>query len=326
MAEYLSELTKKTLQQFNWIEGDPIPENLGALFAQIHERSPASKSPGLYVDVKGMSQVDIDAVNAALADAKVLADKRRQQKEADEKTAGLSPEMIALQKNIENAAEHSTEIIDDRREAKQPEPAPEQTAAKTETATTTEIPEVTLSEKPVQEVFCPRCNWDMRMKYDIEMTEADKEVFIASVLGGTRMQKSYSIMKDRYIIKFRGLTAEENKKIHRQLLVDQKNDEFQSDTEWFLKFFEYRLACSVETVAVDDKILAMVPELDDIKDAELPSKTDDKNLPPLVRLRNYVLGDLFKMEITRRLVSGKFREFQRLYETLEAMAVEPNFW
>ena len=166
----------------------------------------------------------------------------------------------------------------------------------------------------------------MRQKYEVAATEADKELFVAAVLGGKRFFKNYTLMGGRYEIKFRSLLAEENKQIHRRMLLDQKRDEFQSDTEWFLRFFEYRLACSVEAVIADDKVIATVPELDEVSALELPNKTDDKELDSLTRLRNYVVIDVLKTEITRRLVSNQFREFQRLYESLEAMALEPSFW
>jgi hypothetical protein len=58
----------------------------------------------------------------------------------------------------------------------------------------------------------------------------------------------------------------------------------------------------------------------------LPNKNDNEQQSALLRLREYVLNDQLKSELTRRLVSTQFRQFQRLYESLEAMALEPNFW
>jgi hypothetical protein len=330
MAEYVSELTRKTLQQFGWADGDPIPENMGDLLAQIHERTPASKVPGLYVDVSAMPPADIELIKTALAAAKVKVERDRKQAEYSAKTAGMSPEMISLYNKVTPTQEETgPQIIDDRQTnppiAPPPPPPPAQEAPPS-AEPVVEAPDVQLNAAPAVEVFCPRCNWDMRQKYEVAATEADKELFVAAVLGGKRFLKNYTLMGGRYEVKFRSLLAEENKQIHRRMLLDQKRDEFQSDTEWFLRFFEYRLACSVEAVIADNKVIATVPELDEVSALELPNKTDDKELDPLVRLRNYVVADILKTEITRRLVSNQFREFQRLYESLEAMALEPSFW
>lgn len=324
MSVNLSDGTRNTLQQFGWQEGDPIPSNLSDILADIYEKNPACKTAGLYVDIKELAEEDINKIKEALEAEKELEKERQAKAEYNAKTAGMSPQMKALYDKVSQPAA-AVEIVDDRETAVLPEKQPEQTRAEP-VKEKQEEPEVALMPEPAKDVFCPRCNWDMRIHYEVAPTEADKEIFMASVLGGGRMQKSYKLMGGKYEVKFRGLLAEENKQIHRQLLLEQKRDEFQSDTEWFLRFFEYRLACSVELIAVNEKVLALVPELSDVAESELPNKTDNKEFTPLERLRNYVIGELLKTEVTRRLVSGKFREFQRLYEALEAMALEPNFW
>lgn len=323
MTANLSDGTRKTLEQFGWIDGDPIPANMGDIFADIYTKNPACRAAGLYVDITKLDAGDITTIKTALDEEKVAEKKRQERAEYDAKTAGMSPQMKALYDKVSQPTA-AVEIVDDRGAPK--EAATEEPEPVVEKIPESEVPEVPLAPEPVREAFCPRCNWDMRQKYEAIPTEEDKQVFMASVLGGTRMQKTYSIMAGKYEVKFRGLLAEENKHIHRQLLLDQKRDEFQSDTEWFLRFFEYRLACSVQAIVADGKLIAIVPELSEVAQTELPNKTDDQTLQPIERLRNYVVGDLLKVEVTRRLVSNKFREFQRNYEALEAMALEPNFW
>jgi hypothetical protein len=331
MAEYMSELTKKTLQQFGWQLGEPVPENMGELLAGIHERTPASKVPGLYVDASAMSEKDVELIKQKLAAAKVRAIADQERAEKEKKTAGMSQNMRELYEKV-SEMEAGPAIIDDRATA--PADTQEAAAEIQASATAAPVPPIVTEPPeppvnllaPVIEPFCPRCSWDMRQKYESNPTEVDKEIFMASILGGTRMHKNYSIMGGRYNIKFRGLLAEENRQIHHQMLLDQKRDGFGSDTEWFLRFFEYRLACSIEAVVVDDKVIALVPELENVAGVELPNKTDNKELDPLTRLRNYVVLDVLKIEVTRRLVCNQFRQFQRLYEAMEAMALEPNFW
>jgi hypothetical protein len=331
---YVSEFTKKTLEQFGWVVGDPVPTNMGTLLDDIKGRTAATKKAGIYVDAELMAESDVTAVKKALADAKSAVAAAQKRQEADKKLAGIKvdPKTAALYEKLnESDADNAPKIIDDRETAptvkpevtveEQPPAELEKPAADLESA----IPPVDLT-KPVHAAFCPRCNWDMRMDFGVDVTESDKEAFVAITLGGERFKKTYTLLNGKYAIRFRSLLADENTAIHHQLLLDQRKEEFLSDTEWFLRMFEYRLACSVDIVLVNDKPTGIVPELDAVPNTELPTKYDDKEKPALVRLRNYVIVDLLKSEVTRRLVGTQFREFQRLCEALEAMALEPNFW
>jgi hypothetical protein len=331
---YVSEFTKKTLQQFGWVVGDPVPTNLSTLLDEIKERTPASKKAGIYVDVDVMAEADVEAVRKTLEAAKVAVVTAQKQQSIAEKTAGFDPQTAALYAKLsEQEDESKPQIIDDREAAPvvtpaapdaEPEPAPEQ-LEKPAVELENDMPLINV-DQPVKVAFCPRCNWDLRQDFNITVTEADKEAFVAITLGSERFKKTYTILNEKYAIRFRSLLAEENTAIHHQLLLDQRKEEFLSDTEWFLRMFEYRLACSVELVVVEGKPIGMVPELDDAASMQLPTKHDDKEKTALVRLRNYVVVDLLKSEVTRRLVGNQFRNFQRLCETLEAMALEPNFW
>lgn len=328
-STYVSEFTKNTLQQFGWKQGDPVPENLGELIQAIRDRTPVTKKTGVIIDIDLMSEADVAAVKAALSNAITTAKKLAEKEKIAADTEGMLPGIqTAYQQMFGSSGEEGVQIVDDLQTPATPpatEPAVEEAAPTEQVSDGKALPPLDLLT-PVQEVFCPRCNWDMRQKYETEITEFDKENFLSTILGGTRFKKEYKFLKDKYTIVFRTLLAEENRLIHRQLVLEQQANEFLTDTEWFLKFFEYRMACSVDSVIVNDKIVAVVPELDEVGTTQLPLKHDDPSLPPLVRLHEYVVRDLFSSEIVRRLASKNFREFQRLYEALEAMALEPSFW
>lgn len=329
---YVSEFTKKTLEQFGWVVGDPVPTNLSSVLDEVKGRTPATKKLGLYVDAELMAESDIAAITKTLANAKVAVAAAHKQNAINSATSGFDPQTALLYAKISaQEDENAPKIIDDRDTA--PTVTPDVAVA--ETAPTqieklaaeleADLPLIN-AEQPVKVAFCPRCNWDLRQEFNIEVTEADKEAFVAITLGGERFKKTYTILDGKFAVRFRSLLAEENTAIHHQLLLDQRKEEFLSDTEWFLRMFEYRLACSVEAVAVNEKPIGLVPELDDVAANELPAKHDDKEKSSLIRLRNYVGSELLKSEVTRRLVGSQFRQFQRLCETLEAMALEPNFW
>lgn len=320
-SNYVSDFTKRTLQQFGWEQGDPLPANFGEILSAVQERTAPTKTTGLIVDIELMSEDDISIIKEALTAAKAAVVSARKRQRLDAATAGLSESARAIYSKLDSAED--TQIIDDRAEVK-PEPQPVEAPPP---APAVELPPVlTTTPDAAPAVICPRCTWNMRQEYDVEITEFDKEAFVAITLGGERFKKMYTLLKDKYVITFRGLLAEENTLIHHQLLLDQKDGDFLSDTEWFLRMFEYRLACSIERIAVEGQIPRPFPELAEVREMQLPNKTDDKQKSDLVRLRAYVLNDQLKSELTRRLVSAQFRQFQRLYESLEAMALEPNFW
>jgi hypothetical protein len=331
---YASEFTKKTLQQFGWALGDPIPESMGSLLSDIHARTSATKKPGIYVDAELMTPADVELVKVALQAAKGGTSASNASHdvaagiEMDEATRQLLQKLQTNQaapKQTETA--EPVQIVDDRANLPEAEPAsppPETVAAP---AVTTELPEpLPTVDVPQIEPFCPRCQWDMRLKFEGDVTQLDKEAFVAITLGGSRFKKEYEIFGGKYRVKFRSLHAEENTEIHHQLLIDQRDGHFLNDTEWFMRFFEYRLACSIEQIVVNDKPAIIVPELEEVTNKPLPDETEVGVAPRLVRLRKYVLVGTLKNEVTRRIVGNQFRQFQRLYETLEAMAVEPNFW
>jgi len=89
-----------------------------------------------------------------------------------------------------------------------------------------------------------------------------------------------------------------------------------------VQLMDYRLACSLDTITNDSgKVLAEVPEL------VMPtSPIDADSQTPIVAQLDIINKNILAQEATRRLVGMHLRQFQRLIESLEAMALEPSFW
>lgn len=345
---YVSEFTKNTLEQFGWQKGDPLLQNTGEIIQQIRERTPAAKKAGVIIDATLMSEQDIQLMRSTLAAAKQQHEIESKKQKINQAAAGLAPGVQEAYKKLAEMQE-DVSIVDDRNKPEEKtdtqteetavaapdvpaqklaDPPPKTGAPVSDASAESGVkqPDALTTIEAPQPAFCPRCEWDLRQNYDVKIDEVDKENFLITILSGTRFKKNYAMLNGKYTVIFRTLLAEENRKIHRQLVLEQRANEFFSDTEWFLKFFEYRLACSVESIVVDGKVIAVLPTLDELGVDRLPATADDPSLPGLIRMHNCVIKELFGAEITRRLVSKHFREFQRLYEALEAMALEPNFW
>lgn len=318
---YVSEFTKKTLAQFGWTDGDAIPAELGAFLVKVREELPASPRNDVLVDANLMPPAAIEQVKTMLSEAKAFAVERDRQQAADALIANLSPAAQNLYRMT--AGEADPQIIDDR-------DAPAAGAPPAPVAPTTEAAPVPPAAPPEEAdntgtapmlvlPFCPRCGWDMRQKFDIVPTDLDKEDFVATTLGNTRFKRDYKLMGGKMTIAFKTILAEENKMIHRQLVLDQDAKKIVTEAEWFVQMMEYRMALSLDYITNGDgKATAVIPEIGTIPPVDGET--------PLVTLANYVNTTYLAHEVTRRLVGTHLRQFQRLVEALEAMALEPSFW
>lgn len=324
---YVSDFTKATLGQFGWKEGDAIPADLGQLMIKMKETLPTSKRADVLIDKDVMTEEQTKQIKDMLREARDLGRKKQREAELDEQTKNMAPDVAEMYKQLELA---EPTIVDDREEAaaaaeqavEEPKQAPPPAPATAEPAASTP-PAAGEPVDPSLVVFCPRCGWDLRQKFEVVPTDRDKEDFLATLLGGARFKKKYELFGGRIVVTFRSLLAEENKLIYRQLVLDQQKNKVATEAEWFVQMMDYRLACSLETVAdKNGKVITAIPLLDEMAftpDSDEPLATP---LPKQLALVNKTMAQ----EATRRLIGTHLRQFQRLVEALEAMALEPSFW
>lgn len=319
---YVSDFTKATLGQFGWKEGDSIPADLGQLMIKMKETLPTSKRSDVLVDKDVMTEEQVTQIKDMLREARDLGRKKKRESEIEEQTKNMAPDVAEVYKQLESS---EPTIVDDREEVAQQEEAPAapEPEPKVEEKKDTEVAPTPAAVDPSLVVFCPRCGWDMRQKFDVVPSMRDKEDFLATLLGGVRFKKKYELFGGRLVVTFRSLLAEENKLIYRQLVLDQQKNKVATEAEWFVQMMDYRLACSLESVAdKNGKVISSIPTLDEMAfeaDKDEPLATP---LPKQLDLINKTMAQ----EATRRLVGTHLRQFQRLVEALEAMALEPNFW
>jgi hypothetical protein len=312
---YASDFTKKTLAQFGWKDGDVIPAELGPLLLSIKEQTPASTRTDVLIDIEKLPPEQIEKVKDLLARANAFAQRRKREEELDKTTASMSPSVADAYKKMQEQKENAPQIIDDRAEQSAGDSEIEK---EPDVEIATARPQVNDDQIPIVS-FCPRCGWDMRIKFDVVPTDRDKEDFLATLLGGARFQKRYELFGGRVVVTFRSVLAEENKLIYRQLVLDQANGTVNTEAEWFVQLMDYRLACALDTIAdKNGKVIAVVPELD------MAASTKEKTA--LVDQLALINKNVLAQEATRRLVGLQLRQFQRLIEAIEAMAVEPSFW
>lgn len=324
---YVSDFTKKTLEQFGWKVNDPIPDALGELMLQIKDRLPPSPRVDVLIVKENMSAEDVEKVEELLKIAKEVAAAKRKTAELEKVTENMSPSVREAYEKM--VAEDGPQIVDDR------ETKTDATEEKTENQTQeqSDVPidpsienkmDVGADDPLVMLPFCPRCGWDMRQKFDTDVTERDKEDFLATLLGGSRFRRDYQIAGGKMVVRLRSMLADENFLVQRQLLLDQQAGEILSEAEWFVRMAEYRMACSLEGIFDGDgKAVVANPEL---KDVPFTAPADKPTQTVLPVMRQNVNTKALAHEVTRRIVSVHLRKFQRLVEAIEAMALEPSFW
>jgi hypothetical protein len=322
---YVSDFTKKTLEQFGWRNNDAIPAELGPLMLKIKDTLPPSSRIDVLIDKDSMKDEDVENIKNMLREAKEFAKQRDQKEQFEQETENMDESVRALYSQLQ---ENEPEIIDDREtaatdEKMEDEPSAADTAV-TEPVVAAAEPEEGIIPPMAILPFCPRCGWDMQQKYDVEVTDADKEDFLVTILGGARFTREFELMGGKMILKFRSMLADENFAAQRQLLLDQNAGLIMSEAEWFLRLFEYRMACSLAAVYdANRKPLVIVPELSEFK---VETNDDNPGQTALPAAREFVHSKALSHEVTRRLAATHLRRFQRLVEAMEAMALEPSFW
>lgn len=171
---------------------------------------------------------------------------------------------------------------------------------------------------------CPRCLFDLRMQYDANPTDTDKQRFLAAMLSQTRFTKQYKLFGDQLQVIFRSLTSKESNLLFRQLNFDLQQGRIGTQAEYMMQLAAYRLAMSIAEVrnSTGAPIVEISPVFDIPHDTPGPNDTETH----LVPLLKWFDEDGITDESLRRMLGQLHRHFQRTVEALEAMASEPDFW
>ena len=329
---------RKQLTALGWQEGDPVPGDLGERIRDIQAEIandidtakpdvPADfqlKRPAL-VNITDLPPERQAELQQHLANYKQeVAAQRQQQKRESELLGEIDPatpaSVVAARRAAAAATIQSdrivTEVVDDR-------PTKSPVAARTPateppTEPPTELPTGLTGAIPPM-THCPRCLWNLQTPFEVEPTDRDKESFLCAVLGMQRFQKSIEVFGGKMAVVFRGLTANEVQTINRQLTLQMRAGEIFGEGEYFTWLMEYRLICSIASIASQGNTTIEIKPLQDWENTD-PLTT------PLPTMREWFNTSVAVHEPLRRVLAQHQRQFQRLVEALEALSADPNFW
>lgn len=84
-----------------------------------------------------------------------------------------------------------------------------------------------------------------------ELTHADKENFLKSILSDSPYTEDISLLDGQLILKFKAMTVQENTDVVNQIVLDRASGVAADNDAYFITISAYRLAISL--VAINDK-------------------------------------------------------------------------
>jgi hypothetical protein len=182
--------------------------------------------------------------------------------------------------------------------------------------------------------YCPRCNWDQGLKYEVQISDEDKRAFCRFVLTGGRFIKTYTIFDGLVRITFRSRTMVESEDVSSH--VHWKARSGQLDVHMlFVEGNKMSLAYSiakVETLGDDGqyKELATYPDVTDESYPVNTPKTPAGTVPPdaprvCKRAHDSIFATRSVSEMHYNAIYNEFMKFDRLQEVLTIRGSEPGF-
>jgi hypothetical protein len=168
--------------------------------------------------------------------------------------------------------------------------------------------------------LCVHCGWPSDKHDPIMPTRADKQNFVAAVLGGQRFTKVYDLLGGKVRVVFRSHTAKETSLMVRQLVHDWKEGKISSQQLGIIANAEYGMALALHSVETHLGPFA-VPMLDEFE-ADEP-RGGGTVIPAAAE---WVRDHVIKTEPMRQILADAYKHFLDTLAKLQAQAETPDFW
>lgn len=169
---------------------------------------------------------------------------------------------------------------------------------------------------------CSHCGWDLSITDNVVIERADKQLFVASVLGNKRFTKSFKLFGGQVTVVFRTPKITEADLVVKQLIKDWNDGKISGPAQSVAEAFRYQMYISLD--AIDSAAgLIQLPELDDYSYDE-EDVADGKTILPLVV--EHVTETALTMEPLRRVITSTYGTFLATVAKLEAMSATASFW
>lgn len=336
----LTEFEKRKLARFGWKEGDPLPGNITELMAkekrgvtddlrtaQPFKNKQIFKAPEP-IDISELSDERQAELQAHLQKFKEMAPQIEAAARNQDHIATLPPD---IQKAIRESG--GVEVVDSSEPSSDPIKAMQRkidiAEGRVEADDGTGLEEDDEPKQPesqtgldVDRTKCPRCNWDLSFK-PIEPSTADKQVYVACILGDKLFEKPYSLFGGKLVVGFRQLTTTRSDMVFYQIAHEIRSNLLGEDS--YRKVMLYRMCLAINHITVGNHKPVDVGNAVDAFVEEEASETKIGDLLPII-LSRLQQTELLKSESVWRAVREAFGRFNTLLDDLDARADNPDFW
>ena len=165
---------------------------------------------------------------------------------------------------------------------------------------------------------CPNCSWDLRSDDVIEITDQDRQNFLAATLGGKPFQKLFEMMGGQLQVTLRSLQYNEVDACYRQCYDDRTNNQISNANDFIEQLNRYRLCLQLVEVRSGEDLITFPESL-----TAWGGTGDYQSLPGIL---DQVFNDALRSETMMRMVTKCMAKFNRIIARLEANCDNENFW
>lgn len=305
-AGKLTPAERTALEKLGWKDGEPIPVDMAKLLQspsgepvsdiQLPASSPDAEKVPMSADEIARGEGILANAQAALSRAQAMGGSQIDEsvQRAMDAATGAGPPDVA--------------IVDDTEESVYDSGQP-----KSETGA-----EPALAK-------CPHCEWDLRLRDPIRVTDDDKRRFLQSLLGQVPFQKSFRILGGAMTVVYRSLSPRELDTCFEQAYLERKQGKFQSADAYFEIINRFRLALQlvrIESQEVNHTFPMTVEGWEKRLAADEKETTD----LPVRRISEFMFTEVVRTESFNRILGGLAGEFNSLVGKLEANTHNSDFW
>jgi hypothetical protein len=154
----------------------------------------------------------------------------------------------------------------------------------------------------------------------VEITDTDKQAYVAAVLGGQRFTKEYGLLGGKLRATFRGLTARESAIVIRQLYNDSRAERIRTQAEFYRNARQYRLALGLARLYREGN----PQELPEAEQYDLDWGFDSPDTG-LIELWEHIMEKYIVHESLLHILLVAHERFDRFGTKIEAAASKADF-
>jgi len=319
------------LEEAGWQEGEPIPSNFAALAEEAkvatnsaydleHMPPPGDmKTPALEMpDEKRVEDMDpVEAERYRQLMQNVLQGTATQ----EQFDAELAQDMVDGKPGVNEAIRAAAGIGGDQIDLKIVDDREGDTYA-TGTPKHQFTHEGT-DDEGLGEQLCQRCGWDTREDYEANVTEADKSIYMQSLVGLVPFMKTFELYGGNLQVTLRSLRAEELDMCIEQTHIDSESGAVSTPADYIETLSRYRAALQLVAIS-GGELNVKFPE--NLKAWQEQIKSADSTNTQVHYIWEQIAERLNLTESWNRTLVQLVMEFNNTVVQLEAKSREPDFW